>query len=53
MIAKVITPWGWDGQRLVRYLMSQGRFNEHTRPTVVAAWQGDPDAAAAGAPRPG
>lgn len=44
MIAKVITPWGWDGQRLVRYLMSQGRFNEHTRPTVVAAWQGDPDA---------
>ena len=42
MIGKVIR--GWDGANLVRYLMSQGEHNEHTRPTVIAAWQGDPDA---------
>ncbi|GGK69004.1 relaxase/mobilization nuclease domain-containing protein [Nocardia camponoti] len=42
MIGKVIK--GWDGERLVRYLFSEGKYNEHTNPTVVAAWQGDPDA---------
>ncbi|MGW5317766.1 relaxase/mobilization nuclease domain-containing protein [Nocardia thailandica] len=42
MIGKVIK--GWDGERLIRYLFSQGKYNEHTEPTVVAAWQGDPGA---------
>uniref|UniRef100_UPI002456DDCB relaxase/mobilization nuclease domain-containing protein n=1 Tax=Nocardia cyriacigeorgica TaxID=135487 RepID=UPI002456DDCB len=42
MIGKAIR--GWDGQRLVRYLFSKGKYNEHTNPTVIAAWQSDPDA---------
>ncbi|MGV9679207.1 relaxase/mobilization nuclease domain-containing protein [Nocardia sp. NPDC003482] len=41
MIGKAIR--GWDGQRLVRYLFSPGKYNEHTNPTVIAAWQSDPD----------
>ncbi|MBF6302697.1 hypothetical protein IU459_34970 [Nocardia amamiensis] len=42
MIGKAIR--GWDGQRLVRYLFSEGKYNEHTNPTVIAAWQSDPGA---------
>ncbi|PXX53934.1 relaxase/mobilization nuclease-like protein [Nocardia tenerifensis] len=42
MIGKAIR--GWDGQRLVRYLFSKGKYNEHTNPTVIAAWQSDPGA---------
>lgn len=42
MIGKAIR--GWDGQRLVRYLFSPGKYNEHTNPRVIAAWQSDPDA---------
>ena len=33
---------GWDPKGLVAYLMGRGRHNEHTRPTVIAAWDGDP-----------
>lgn len=33
---------GWDARGLVRYLMGRGRSNEHTAPTVIAAWQSDP-----------
>ena len=42
MIAKVIR--GWDSRTLVDYLMGPGRHNQHTNPTVIAAWQGDPGA---------
>lgn len=42
MIAKVIR--GWDSRNLVAYLMGPGRHNEHTDPTVIAAWQSDPAA---------
>ncbi|WP_280403157.1 relaxase/mobilization nuclease domain-containing protein [Nocardia brasiliensis] len=42
MIGKAIR--GWDGQRLVRYLFSEGKHNEHTKPTVIASWQSDPGA---------
>lgn len=35
---------GWNAPKLVGYLMGPGRHNEHTRPTVIAAWQNDPAA---------
>lgn len=35
---------GWDAPGLIGYLMGPGRANEHTRPTVIAAWQSDPGA---------
>ncbi|WP_216893456.1 relaxase/mobilization nuclease domain-containing protein [Nocardia alni] len=35
---------GWNAPKLVGYLMGPGRHNEHTRPTVIAAWQADPAA---------
>ncbi|MDV2477338.1 relaxase/mobilization nuclease domain-containing protein [Rhodococcus zopfii] len=42
MIDKILR--GWDAKGLVRYLMGAGNHNEHTRPTVIAAWQSDPGA---------
>lgn len=41
MIGKVLR--GWEADRLVAYLMSPGESNEHTNPTVIAAWQDDPE----------
>ncbi|WP_067885320.1 relaxase/mobilization nuclease domain-containing protein [Nocardia vaccinii] len=35
---------GWNAPKLVSYLVGPGRHNEHTRPTVIAAWQNDPQA---------
>lgn len=40
MIDKILR--GWDVKGLTRYLMGPGRSNEHTMPTVIAAWQEDP-----------
>ena len=42
MIDKIVK--GWDAKGLVRYLMGRGDHNEHTRPTVIGAWQSDPGA---------
>lgn len=42
MIDKILK--GWDAKGLVRYLMGKGNHNEHTMPTVIAAWQNDPGA---------
>ena len=39
MIGKVDR--GWDAPGLVSYLMGPGKANEHTRPTVIAAWHND------------
>ncbi|MEY1677706.1 relaxase/mobilization nuclease domain-containing protein (plasmid) [Gordonia hongkongensis] len=35
---------GWDAPHLISYLMGPGRANEHTNPTVIAAWHNDPGA---------
>ncbi len=35
---------GWNAPKLVGYLMGPGRHNEHTLPSVIAAWQQDPAA---------
>ncbi len=40
MIGKVIR--GWNPKKLTWYLMGPGESNEHTRPTVIAAWDGNP-----------
>lgn len=41
MIAKVSRGWRVGG--LIHYLMGPGRFNEHTNPHVIAAWDGLPE----------
>lgn len=42
MISKVVRGWRVGG--LVRYLMGQGRANEHTNQHVFASWDGNPQA---------
>ena len=42
MIGKVTR--SWDARAVVRYLMGPGTSGQHTDPTVIACWHGDPGA---------